>query len=54
MRHDTSSAIDDAAECVIGVGSDAWLNRDFVPSYVVKKAPAWDNERLRQERSMDC
>ena len=44
MRHDTSSPIEEAAECVIGVGRVVWLSRDLVPSYVVKNAPASGDE----------
>ena len=32
MRHDTSSPIEEATECVIGVGRGAWLSSDLVPS----------------------
>lgn len=40
MRHDTSSPIEEATECVTGVGRGAWLSSDLMPSYVVKNAPA--------------
>lgn len=32
MKQETSSPIDEATECVIGIGSEVWPNKDFVPS----------------------
>jgi hypothetical protein len=41
IAHDTSSAIDEAAECTMGDGSDDnGVRRVFIDSYVRKKAPA--------------
>lgn len=53
MAHETSSAIEDAAEWMIGCGSRGepekvglYLEKvDLTPSYVVKKAPAGEGQR---------
>lgn len=56
MAHDTSSAMEDAAAWITGEGTmplgcfavDGLIpvRKDFVPSYVVKKAPAANISRL--------
>ena len=44
MKHDTSSPVEEAIEWAIGTGNGVWLNKVLVPSYVVKNAPASNDE----------
>ena len=44
MRHDTNSPAPEAIEWFIGTGRGVEERRLLVPSYVVKKAPAWGRE----------
>ena len=44
MRHDTSSPAEEATEWVTGAGRGVRPSIDFVPSYVVKNAPAWRDQ----------
>lgn len=46
IKHDTSSPAEEATELVTGVGREVWPSIDFVPSYVVKNAPAWRYQYL--------
>lgn len=49
MRHDASSATEEATEWITGAGRVVRLSVDFVPSYVVKKAPAWRYQCLESD-----
>ena len=40
IKHDTSSPAEEATELVMGLGREVRPSMDFVPSYVVKNAPA--------------
>ena len=46
MKHDTNSPAEEATEWVTGAGRGVRLSIDFVPSYVVKNAPAWRDQCL--------
>lgn len=46
IKHETSSPAEEATELVTGVGREVWPSIDFVPSYVVKNAPAWRYQYL--------
>lgn len=46
MKHDTSSPAEDASAWVTGVGRGVRPSIDFVPSYVVKNAPALRDQYL--------
>ena len=46
MKHETSSPAEEAAAWVTGVGREVRPSIDFVPSYVVKNAPAWRDQCL--------
>ena len=46
MKHDTNSPTEEATEWVTGAGRGVRLSIDFVPSYVVKNAPAWRDQCL--------
>ena len=46
MKHDTSSPAEEATEWVTGAGRGVRPSVDFVPSYVVKNAPAWRDQCL--------
>ena len=46
MKHDTSSPAAEATEWVTGVGREVRPSIVFVPSYIVKNAPAWRDQCL--------
>ena len=46
MKHDTSSPAEEATEWVTGAGREVRPSIDFAPSYVVKNAPAWNDQYL--------